>query len=66
MSHGPAKGAPIVAILEGPFHGSRGPVVGIDQQKGTVQVRIPRFGVVFGPKHTTVEIDVRKVRRLTQ
>ena len=66
MSQEPANGAPIVVILEGPFHGSRGPVVGIDRQKGTVQVRIPRFGVVFGPKHTTVEIDVRKVKRLGQ
>ncbi len=66
MRQEPPQGPPIVVILEGPFHGSRGPVVGIDQQKGTVQVRVSRLGVVFGPKYTTAEIDVRKVRRLSR
>ena len=55
-----AKGAPVVTITEGPFKGFEGPVVGIDQQKGTVQVRVS----MFGRKQTTVGIDVQKVRRI--
>ena len=55
-----AKGAPVVVITEGPFKGFEGPVVGIDQQKGTVQVRVS----MLGRKQTTVVIDVQKVRRI--
>lgn len=57
-------GAPMVSIAVGPYQGCRGPIVGIDQQRGTVMVRIAKFGVQFGAKHAIVEIDVRNVRRI--
>ena len=60
MSVEPAKRPPFVLVTDGPFQGFQGPVVGIDQQKGTIQVRVS----MFGRKQTTIEIDVRKVKRL--
>ncbi len=66
MSH-KTQDAPIIMIAEGPFRGSRGPVVGIDQDRGTVQVRVPVPGVsLFARRGRTVEIDVRHVKRLDQ
>ena len=64
MSQEQPKRPPFVVVTEGPFKGFQGPVVGIDQQKGTVQIRVSRVGVMFGRKQTTIELDVRKVRRL--
>lgn len=60
----PAPGTPIVSIAIGPYQGCKGPVVGIDQQRGTVIVRIAKMGVRFGAKHEIVEFDVRQVRRI--
>jgi len=65
MHQEPAPGTPMVSIAEGPYQGCKGPVVGIDQQRGTVMVRIAMFGVRFGAKHQIVEIDVRKVSRVS-
>ncbi len=59
-------GPPIVRIMDGPCQSLKGPVVGIDRANNTVRVRLPRFGVMFGRKQTTVEIDVRRVRRLVR
>ena len=59
-----SPGAPMVSIAEGQYQGCKGPVVGIDQQRGTVMVRIARLGVRFGAKQEIIEIDVRKVRRV--
>ena len=60
MSQEQPKRPPFVVVTEGPFKGFQGPVVGIDQQKGTVQIRVS----MFGRKQTTIEMDVQKVRRL--
>ncbi len=51
---------PRVVILRGPFKGFEGPVVGVDQQSGTVQVRVS----MFGKKETIITMDVRNVRRV--
>lgn|GEM_PF-5916410 len=59
-------GTPMVSVAEGPYQGCKGPVVGIDQQRGTVMVRIAMLGVRFGAKQEIVEIDVRKVRRVAR
>lgn len=60
----PTPGPPMVSIAEGPYQGCKGPVVGIDQQRGTAIVRVCMFGVRFGPKQEIIEIDVRQVRRV--
>ncbi len=52
--------APAVQILTGPFQGFAGRISAINQEKGTVRVLIS----MFGKKKTTVEIDVRQVRRI--
>ena len=51
--------APRVVILQGPFNGNEGPVVGIDQERGTVQVRITLI-----KKDTIITVNVRDVRRI--
>ena len=51
---------PRVVILWGPFKGFEGPVVGIDQQSGTVQGRVS----MFGKKETLITMDVGTVRRV--
>lgn len=62
--HEESVGPLIVKIVEGTWSGSTGPVVGVDQQRGTVTVRIRVPGVTFGARRgRRVEVDVRQVRR---
>jgi transcription antitermination factor NusG len=64
MTEEQSRRPPLVIVTDGPFAGHEGPVVGIDQEKGTVQIQTAKLGVVFRPKQITIEVDVRKVRRL--